>query len=113
MSIHKEHLSAPEYIAALKQKLAEEVDELFDARDKEEILEECADIWEVFQTLTQVLGFSQEQLEESVARKKKEKGGFCEPYKVISVTVPSETGIYEPYIQHFRKHPEKYPELPE
>lgn len=66
-------MSAPEYIAALKQKLAEEVDELFDAIDKEEILEECADIWEVFQTLTQVLGFSQEQLEESVARKKKRK----------------------------------------
>lgn len=67
-------LSKEEYIAALEDKLNEEVAEY--QADKN--LEEMADILEVLRAICVARGYSLEELEGLRAKKADEKGGFAE-----------------------------------
>ena len=67
-------LSDEEYIAALEEKLNEEVAEY--QADKN--LEEMADVLEVLQAICKARGYSLEELEALRAKKANERGGFAD-----------------------------------
>ncbi|MET8049065.1 nucleoside triphosphate pyrophosphohydrolase [Streptosporangium sp. NPDC005286] len=68
-------LDEAELVPALTAKLAEEAEELRQA-GPDDRLGELADIHEVLMALTEVLGFSGEQVREAARRKRTERGGF-------------------------------------
>jgi diadenosine tetraphosphate (Ap4A) HIT family hydrolase/predicted house-cleaning noncanonical NTP pyrophosphatase (MazG superfamily) len=65
-----------EFIEKLKDKLVEEAQEVIEARDEVELIEELSDVLEVIQTLLKASGITMEQIEEKRIHKKKIKGGF-------------------------------------
>lgn len=73
--------SDEEYRKKLKEKLLEEVNEFLE----DPCLEELADIAEVFGALVPALGYTLDQLETVVRKKKKTKGAFRR--KIILETV--------------------------
>ncbi|WP_169983554.1 nucleoside triphosphate pyrophosphohydrolase [Microbispora sp. H10836] len=68
-------LDESELVPALTAKLAEEIEELRQASPGDH-LRELADIYEVLATLTEILGFSEEQVQEAARHKRAERGGF-------------------------------------
>ena len=69
-------LDEQEYKNELKNKLEEEVLEVRKAQDKNEILEECADVLEVLRALVQTYGYTWDDLVEVNASKREKRGGF-------------------------------------
>lgn len=68
-------LVADEYEHALLDKLVEEAEELR-AADHDSRLEEAADVYEVLQALTVVMGVSLDQVAARADAKRAERGGF-------------------------------------
>ena len=73
-------LDEGEYIAALEQKLDEEVQEFHSDKN----IEELADILEVVYALTEAKGYTLTQLHETCAKKREARGGFKERIFLIS-----------------------------
>lgn len=71
-----EVLDEQQYMEALKDKLFEEMLEVTNARSKKEVLEECADLLEVVESITTLAGYSKEDLEEAKRKKREKNGGF-------------------------------------
>ena len=77
--LHTEYrtLDKQEFRRELLRKVHEEVDEIpLDDNQRDESLKELADLQEVVDTLRQDFGFSIEQVQEAMARKKQDNGGF-------------------------------------
>lgn len=100
-------LNGNELQEALKYKLIEEVQEVYEAQSNEEIVAELADILEVINGLCKAYNISFKEIEHVQKEKYIERGGF-------------ETGLYiktlemdnkNPKVEHFRKSPDKYPEI--
>ncbi|MEU1883708.1 nucleoside triphosphate pyrophosphohydrolase [Streptosporangium sp. NPDC020072] len=84
-------LDESELVPALTAKLVEEAEELRQA-SPDDRLGELADIHEVLTTLTETLGFSDEQIREAARRKRAERGGFDRRLWLDKVTRPDELG---------------------
>ena len=69
-------LNEEEYISAIKTKMAEEYQEILDAKTKEETLEECADLLELLFALTTANGYQEEDLLNARVLKREKRGGF-------------------------------------
>ncbi|QTM99051.1 phosphoribosyl-ATP pyrophosphohydrolase [Sediminibacillus dalangtanensis] len=78
-------LSDQEYIAALKQKVNEEAEELVTAETKQDIIEEAADMLELLHAIAEVNGTSIEEIEKERKKKKAERGGFRERVFLLGV----------------------------
>ncbi|WP_153461967.1 nucleoside triphosphate pyrophosphohydrolase [Sediminibacillus terrae] len=78
-------LSDQEYIAALKQKVNEEAEELVTAETKQDIIEEAADILELLHAIAEVNGTSITEIEKERKKKKAERGGFKERVFLLEV----------------------------
>ncbi|WP_371068523.1 phosphoribosyl-ATP pyrophosphohydrolase [Sediminibacillus sp. JSM 1682029] len=78
-------LSDQEYIAALKQKVSEEAEELVTAETKQAIIEEAADILELLHAIAEVNGTSITEIEKERKKKKAERGGFKERVFLLEV----------------------------
>lgn len=74
-------LDDEEYLAALEEKLNEEVAEY----QKDKNLEEMADVLEVLQAICVAKGYSLEELEAMRAKKAEKRGGFAD--KIFLETV--------------------------
>ncbi len=66
-------LDDAEFLAALENKLLEEVQEMRQGAEKKM---ELADIYEVLDALIQAYGFSEEEILQIKAKKRTERGGF-------------------------------------
>ena len=73
-------LDEEEYMAALEQKLDEEVQEFH----RDQNLEELADILEVIYALTEAKGHSVAELAEACDRKRNARGGFRDRIFLVS-----------------------------
>ncbi len=100
-------LTGDELCEALKNKLIEESHEVCEANDRQEIIDELADVLEVVSGLCKAYRVSIQEIELAKEKKYNDRGGF-------------ETGLYietlemdetNPRIEHFRKSPHKYPEI--
>ena len=77
--LHTEYreLDSQEFCRELVRKIHEEADEIpLGDKQRDESLKELADLQEVVDTLRQAFGFSIEQVQEEMARKKQDNGGF-------------------------------------
>ena len=68
-------LSSRDYPIRLKQKLIEEAQELAKA-PKVDLINELADIWELFKTITDYHHLKVSDIKKYAARKKQQRGGF-------------------------------------
>lgn len=65
-----------EFEEALMAKIIEEVEELLEAKDESNFLEEMSDVVEVFRSLLKLKGLSWEDLEKVRKAKLEDRGGF-------------------------------------
>jgi predicted house-cleaning noncanonical NTP pyrophosphatase (MazG superfamily) len=69
-------LSDSEYRQALKEKLLEEVREIHDAKSREELLLEIADLYEVLDNFLVANNIGQEEVLKKQKQRQEERGGF-------------------------------------
>lgn len=107
--LHTEYrkLGKQEFRRELLRKVHEEADEIplnDDRRD--ESLKELADLQEVVDALRQDFGFSIEQVQEEMAHKKQDKGGFDKRHYIKYHDLADDSK----WVEIFRAQPEKYRE---
>lgn len=96
------------HIHALKQKLIEEAEEVFESKETGDVIEELADVQEVLSVLMKKLGISEAELEAVRSKKLFEMGGFMQGIYVHHMDV----ALDSPRLNHFLNQPNKYPQLP-
>ena len=107
--LHTEYceLDSQEFRRELVCKVHEEADEIpLGDKQRDESLKELADLQEVVDTLRQDFGFSIEQVQEAMARKKQKKGGFDNRYYIEYNDLVDDSK----WVEIFRAQPEKYRE---
>ena len=78
-------LSNDEYITELRKKAYEELDEYITTDNKEDAVEELADLLEIFHALAESHGSSIEEVEDVRKNKAAKRGGFKEKIFLIEV----------------------------
>lgn len=71
-----ETVSGPAFIEALSRKLIEECNELFDVQEREQKIEDLADIVEVVYAFASELDVTPEEIERIRLEKREKRGGF-------------------------------------
>ena len=107
--LHTEYrtLDKQEFRRELLRKVHEEADEIpLGDNQRNESLKELADLQEVVDTLRQAFGFSIEQVQEEMARKKQKKGGFDNRHYIEYNDLVDDSK----WVEIFRAQPEKYRE---
>ena len=107
--LHTEYreLDSREFRRELVHKVHEEADEIpLGDKQRDESLKELADLQEVVDTLHQDFGFSIEQVQEEMARKKQKKGGFDNRHYIEYNDLVDGSK----WVEIFRAQPDKYRE---
>lgn len=107
--LHTEYreLDSQEFRRELVRKVHEEANEIpLGDKQRDESLKELADLQEVVDTLRQDFGFSIEQVQEEMARKKQKKGGFDSRHYIEYNDLVDDSK----WVEIFRAQPEKYRE---
>lgn len=92
---------------ALNKKLIEEALEVTQAKIKSEIISELADILEVIDALYKTHGINHEEVLEVKKTIKENRGGFEKGLYVKTIEMNDDN----PWVQYFKKYPEKYPQI--
>lgn len=98
-------ISDQEYLALLKEKVVEEAKEVYESKDRTELVEEMADVLEVISALAKAHAISAAELEEMRLQKHAKRGGF-EGKAYCTVFEMDET---HPDIGYYLNKPEIYP----
>ena len=107
--VHTEYreLDSQEFRRELVCKVHEEADEIpLGDKQRDESLKELADLQEVVDALRRDFGFSIEQVQEEMARKKQKKGGFDNRHYIEYNDLVDDSK----WVEIFRAQPEKYRE---
>ena len=96
-----------DFLAALAEKIVEELEEVFDSESREEMIEELADIEEVLVAFKELVEISQAEVDAIRKKKREEKGGYSE--RVFIEYVDAKVG--SPAYEYAKKQEEKYPEV--
>lgn len=105
--IHWHKLNDIEFVSELKVKFIEESQEVYNAKSKQELMEELADVLEVIDAFASVYNFSFKDIVEIKNRKHQKRGGFLER-KFVSIAEHLEDSFGEKYCL---ADPGKYPEV--
>ena len=100
-------LEGQELQSALKDKLLEESQEVFEASNIDDITEELADVLEVINCLCKAYKIKIEELKNIQKEKYNKRGGFERGLFIKTLEIDATN----PIIEHFRKSPDKYPEI--
>jgi predicted house-cleaning noncanonical NTP pyrophosphatase (MazG superfamily) len=111
VTIEEKDLTPDEFIYALKNKLKEESDEVFEAKTTEELKEEIADVQEVLIALCKAADFNMQEIEDIRQKKNEKKGGFNISKLGLSVTFEENTDKLKEFADYLRNDPKKYPEI--
>ena len=104
---HYKILTGTELNQALKNKLIEEAHEVLTAEDRTELISELADTLEVLEALCQSHNISQAEILEVKHAIKAQRGNFDRGVFMEYIEMAEDN----PWVAHFRKSPEKYPEF--
>jgi len=99
-------LNDAEYIEALKQKIAEECQEI-EATNREEAVKELADLQEVLDCMAEALGTDKTEIAKIQATKRTKAGSFKERLYIETIEVADDN----PWIKHYIDNPDRYPEI--
>jgi len=100
-------ISGHELREALQKKLVEEAQEVHDTNDRQEVVDELADVLEVIDGLCKAYAISMDEVLKEKAARYAKRGGFEEGFYLETF----ELGEDNPKINYFRKYPIKYPEI--
>lgn len=100
------HMENEPFIAALKEKLIEEAHEVKQAKTRNDLVEEMADVLEVFYALCSSNNVSFDEVEQTRQQKRSIKGGFDQ--KIYQTAF--EMAESHPTYHVFKNQPDKYPE---
>ncbi len=109
ISAATKELSSHEYLAQLKDKLVEEAQEVFECKDKQELIEELADVLEVVRAISWGHQIALEEVE-AVRQQKREKRGGFENKTYCTTFEMDET---HPDIGYYLSKPHVYPVIHE
>lgn len=98
-------LKKPELIKALQDKLLEELGEF--EPDSKEPLRELADLQEIIDTLTYLLGANPDTLREIQEAVRAKRGTFNKRIFVETVTLADD----DPWVQYYANEPDRFPEI--
>lgn len=107
ITVHERQLSEEEYVQKLKQKVVEEAGEVAEAKSREALVEECADVYEVLYALLKAENLSSAEVEKKRLEKREKYGGFEQKRYVTYIEIDENN----PRIEYFRASPHKYPEI--
>ena len=105
--VESKTLTDEEFAEELKLKIQEEVDEVIAAKSKAELIEECADVFEVITAFGSLYGFSLEDIVKAQAKKREGRGGF--DARMFVMTASHKVGSFDE--AYCLRAPEKYPEI--
>lgn len=74
--LHQRTMKEDEFILALKEKLLEEAEEVKQACQKKDLIEELADMLEIIHSISAASGLTMRQIEEKRIKKREMNGGF-------------------------------------
>ncbi len=107
MQTKYEFLEGEQYIAALKAKLLEEVQEVLAEQEPAEVAKEMADVLEVFTALQQAIGLADEKLAELRQAKNAKRGAFSKGLYMHSISMQADNK----FIEYYEKNADRYPEI--
>jgi predicted house-cleaning noncanonical NTP pyrophosphatase (MazG superfamily) len=102
LSLNKEAL-----IEAFKAKIVEEAAEIAEAKEKEELIEELADLTEVIEAFMKICEIEPAELNLAKMGKREKVGGFDDGLYIEHIEVPYDS----PHLATFSSRPHKYPPL--
>ncbi len=105
--VHWNRLNDTEFLEQLKIKFMEEAQEVCDAKNKEALIEELADILEVIDSLCRVQGFTLQDILNAKSKKYQKRGGF-DGRRFVTFAEHEVGSFGEKYCL---ADPEKYPEI--
>lgn len=97
-----------QYLEGLSEKLIEELEEVFAAENKEELIEELADLEEALSAFKHLLAITDKEVAAAREKKNKEKGSFSDRIFVHYIDVPASV---KRVIKYCEDQPDKYPEV--
>ena len=105
LQVFDRRLNDAEFVAALKDKLLEEAQEVGAAADETDLIDELADVMEVIAALAEASGVPLQAVEERRQAKRDERGGFDE--RVFNAAVEARDGL--PAAEYYLARPTQYP----
>ena len=105
LQVFDRRLNDAEFIAALKDKLVEEAQEVGAATSQVDLIDELADVMEVIAALADASGVPLQAVEERRQAKRAERGGFAE--RVYNAAVEARDGL--PAAEYYLARPMQYP----
>ena len=105
LQVFDRRLNDAEFIAALKDKLVEEAQEVGAATSQADLIDELADVMEVIAALADASGVPLQAVEERRQAKRAERGGFAE--RVFNAAVEARDGL--PAAEYYLARPMQYP----
>lgn len=106
MQVDAKKLADTEYLAALKAKLLEEAAEL-PLDNREELLQELADVAEVLDALLDTNGFSRNDLRQKREAKNAKAGAFKNRDFIETITLPDDNR----WVEYYAGQPDRFPEV--
>lgn len=103
----EKELNEEEYISNLKDKLIEETKELAQSKNKENVIEELADVQEVIEALKSTLKIKDKEVEEKRKKKNDKNGSFSKKTYVDYLGLADN----DPWLDYYLKNSDKYPEI--
>jgi predicted house-cleaning noncanonical NTP pyrophosphatase (MazG superfamily) len=98
-------LDENDYLSALREKLIEEVNEIYDAKSRDEICSEIADLLECIYAFAKMNSLTHEEIQRERITRKKLRGGFEKG--VYCKTFVAREG--SPMFNYFCENEKKYP----
>lgn len=106
-TVHLKKLTEDEKIQALKDKLREEVEEIYQSNTRDDLIEEVADFLDVLDVTLSQKNISWQEIENQRQTKKEKRGSFNACTYVKSIDIQTN----KPAHQYFEEKPRDYPKL--
>ena len=99
-------LEAEEYLAALRDKIIEEANEL-KIDEKQKLVAELADIQEVVDSMVKAIGKAKKDVKLAQLEKRKGAGAFKKKHYIYTVTLPNN----DKWTKYYKSQPERFTEI--
>ncbi len=105
--VNSQKLEIEEYVVQLKQKIIEEANEVSEAKSREELITELADVLEVIYAIAEATSISQSEIEQARIEKREINGCFEPDHYVHYIQVAPDNHKVIEYLQN-KNRPYKF-----